>query len=179
MEKVVLIGAGGHARVVLDAALYGKDLEVVGFLDDGDIDEILGVKKLGNISSIENFKEYKFHIAIGNNSFRKELAEKIGVENLISIVHPSSIISRDAEIMNGAYIGANTVINSRAFIGNGVIVNTASIVEHDSVLEDYSHLSYKVLLGSSVLVSEGVYLEMGSIVKRGIKVEREEDEKVF
>ena len=173
MEKVILIGAGGHARVVSDAALHDKDLEIVGFLDDGDIDEILGVKKLGNISSIEKFKKYKFHIAIGNNSFRKELAEKIGVENLISIVHPSAIISRDAEIMNGAYIGANTVINSKAFIGNGVIVNTASIVEHDSVLEDYSHLSYKVLLGSSVSVEKSIYIEMGSVVGRGIKVERD------
>lgn len=173
MEKVVIIGAGGHGRVVIDAALSDLNLEVIGFLDDGDTEDILGVPKIGKISDIENLKEYKFHIAIGNNKFRKELSEKIGIENLISIIHLSAYIARDVEMGKGCYIGANSVINARSRLGNSTIVNTGSIVEHDCVLKDYSHLSYRVLLGSGVTIKEGVYIEMGEIVKRGIIVERD------
>ncbi|MGL4954480.1 MAG: acetyltransferase [Cetobacterium sp.] len=173
MEKVILIGAGGHSRVVLDAALYDENIEITGFLDDGDIDEILGVKKLGNISEIERFKDCKFHIAIGNNLFRKELAEKVGFENLITIVHPTAVISRDVQIGKGCYIGANVVINSKAIVEDIVIVNTRSVVEHDCILKEASHLSYGVLLGSSVSVEKSIYIEMGSVVGRGIKVERD------
>ncbi|MGL5579115.1 MAG: acetyltransferase [Fusobacteriaceae bacterium] len=173
MEKVILIGAGGHARVLLDAALHDKNIEIVGFLDDGDIDEILGVKKLGNTSEIEKFRNYKFHIAIGNNSLREQLGAEIGPEKLVTIVHPTAYISRDVQIGRGCYIGANAVINSKAILEDMVIVNTKSVVEHDCILKKVAHLSYGVLLGSSVRVDEKVYIEMGSVVQRGIKVERD------
>ena len=173
MEKVIIIGAGGHARVVADAAFSNSTIEIIGFLDDGDIDNILGVSKLGKISDIEKFREYKFHIALGNNRLRKELSEKIGVENLITIVHPNAYLSKDLKIGNGCYIGANVVMNSKSQLGNSVIVNTGSIVEHDCILENYSHLSYGVLLGSGVTVKEEVYVDMGEVIKRGITVERD------
>lgn len=173
MEKVIIIGAGGHGRVVIDAALWNPNLEVIGFLDDGNVEDILGISKLGKISDIEKFKEFKFHIAIGNNSLRKELTEKIKVENLITITHPTTYICRDAEVGKGCFIGANTIVNSKSKLENSVIVNTGSIVEHDCILESYSHLSYGVLLGSGVTIKEKVYIEMGEIVKRGLIVERD------
>lgn len=173
MEKVIIVGAGGHGRVVIDTALSNLNLEIIGFLDDGDIESFLGVSKLGKISDIENFKKNKFHIAIGNNSLRKELSQKIGIENLITIMHPNAYISRDVEIGKGCFIGANVVINSKSRLGNSVIVNTGSIVEHDCVLEDYSHLSYRSLLGSGITVKEEIYIEMGEIIKRGEIVERD------
>lgn len=173
MEKVIIIGAGGHARVVVDAILSNSNIEIMGFLDDGDIDDILGVSKLGKILDIEKFREYKFHIAIGNNDLRKGLSEKIRVENLITIVHPKAYLSKDLKVGNGCYIGANVVINSKGQLGNSVIVNTGSIVEHDCILENYSHLSYGVLLGSGVTVKEEVYVEMGEVIKRRITVERD------
>lgn len=173
MEKVIIIGAGGHGRVVIDVALWNPNLEVIGFLDDGNVEDILGISKLGKISDIEKFKELKFHIAIGNNSLRKKLSKKIGVENLITIVHPTAYICRDVEVGKGCFIGANTVINSKSRLENSVIVNTGSIVEHDCILESYSHLSYGVLLGSGVTIKEKVYIDMGEIVKRGLIVERD------
>ena len=173
MEKIIIIGAGGHGRVVIDAALSNPDLEVIGFLDDGDIEDVLGVSRIGKISDMEKFKEFKFHIAIGNNILRKELSEKIKVENLITIVHPTAYISRDVEMGKGCFIGANVVLNSKSRLENSVIVNTGSIIEHDSILENYSHLSYGVLLGSKVTIKEDVYIEMGEIIKRGLIVERD------
>ena len=173
MEKVIIIGAGGHGRVVIDTALWNPNLEVIGFLDDGNVEDILGISKLGKISDIEKFKEFKFHIAIGKNSLRKELTEKIKAENLVTIIHPTTYICRDAEVGKGCFIGANTIINSKSKLGNSVIVNTGSIVEHDCILENSSHLSYGVLLGSGVTIKKEVYVEMGEIVKRGLIVERD------
>lgn len=173
MEKVILIGAGGHGRVVIDSALCNPNLEIIGFLDDGNVEDILGISKLGKISGIEKFKEFKFHIAIGNNSLRKKLSKKIGVENLITIIHPTAYICRDVEVGKGCFIGANVVINSKSRLGNSIIVNTSSIVEHDCILENYSHLSYGVLLGSGVTIKEQVYIDMGEVVKRGLIIERD------
>lgn len=173
MEKVIIIGAGGHGRVVIDAALCNPNLEVIGFLDDGNVEDILGISKVGKISDIEKFKEFKFHIVIGNNSLRKELTEKIKEENLVTIIHPTTYICRDAEVGKGCFIGANTVINSKSRLGNSIIVNTSSIVEHDCILENYSHLSYGVLLGSGVTIKEQVYIDMGEVVKRGLIIERD------
>ncbi|MGL4787648.1 MAG: hypothetical protein ACRC2Q_12335, partial [Cetobacterium sp.] len=112
-------------------------------------------------------------IAIGNNSLRKELTEKIKVENLITIIHPTAYMCRDVEIGKGCFIGANTVVNSKSRLENSVIVNTGSIVEHDCILENCSHLSYGVLLGSGITIKKEVYVEMGERVKRGITVERD------
>lgn len=172
MEKIIIVGAGGHGRVVIDAALSNSQLEIIGFLDDGEVEIILGIVKLGKISDIEKFKKYKFHIAIGNNNFRERLSNEIGVESLITIVHPTAYISRDSEIGRGCYIGAGSIINSKSKLGNNVIVNTGSIVEHDCVLEDCSHLSYRVLLGSGTIIKETVYIEMGEIIKREKIIER-------
>lgn len=173
MEKVIIIGAGGHGRVVIDSTLCNPNLEVIGFLDDMDTENILGVPRLGKISDIEKFKEFKFHIAIGDNSFRKELSEKVKVENLLTIIHPTAYICSDIKMGKGCFIGANVVINSKSRLGNSIIVNTSSIVEHDCTLENYSHLSYGVLLGSGVTIKEEVYIDMGEVVKRGLTIERD------
>ncbi|MGL4800925.1 MAG: hypothetical protein ACRC18_01550 [Cetobacterium sp.] len=173
MEKVIIIGAGGHGRVVIDVALCNPNLEVIGFLDDGNIEDILDVPRLGKILDIENFKEFKFHIAIGNNSLRKELTEKIKAENLITIIHSTTYICRDVEVGKGCFIGANTIINSKSKLENSVIINTGSIIEHDCILENYSYLSYGALLGSGVTIKEKVYIDMGEVVKRGLIIERD------
>lgn len=167
MDEIIIIGAGGHARVVIDAALTNKNIKIVGFLDDGDIENILGIQKLGNVSEIENFKNFKFHIAFGNNEIREKLSEKIGEEKLVTIVHPKAYLSQDIILGNGCYIGANVVINSKTILEDLVIVNTGSIIEHDCILRKSSHISYGVLVGSSVEISEKIYVDMGRIIKRG------------
>lgn len=173
MEKVIIIGVGGHGRVVIDASFRNLDIEFIGFLDDGDENEVLGLKKLGSIGDIEKFRNYKFHIAIGNNNLRKELGERIGRENLITLVHPTAYLSKDVVIGKGCYIGANVVINSKSIIEDLVIVNTGSIVEHDCILKNCAHLSYGVLLGSFAKIEKSIYIEMGKIIKRGEVVKEE------
>lgn len=172
MEEVILIGAGGHGKVVLDAILSNPErkIKVIGFLDDGNIEEIAGLKKIGNISEWKKYKDKKFHIAIGNNSFREGLAKEIGEERLITVVHKSAYISSMSKVGKGSYIGAMVVINPGSKIGKCSIINTGSIVEHDCEIGDYTHLSYRVLVGSESNVSARTMIDMGRVLERKSKI---------
>lgn len=172
MTEVILIGAGGHGKVVLDAVLSNQnsDIKIIGFLDDGDVSEIYRMKKLGNIKDFGNYKDKKFHIAIGNNKFREKIAKELGEENLISIIHKTAYVSSMSKIGNGTYIGAMAVINSECEIGKGCIINTGTIVEHNSYIGDYSHLSYRVLIGSESKISSGTMIDMGRIIERNNEI---------
>lgn len=168
MKEIILIGAGGHGRVVLDTILSNPkaNIKVIGFLDDGDIEEIAGIKKIGNISEWKKYKDKKFHIAIGNNSFREKLAKEIGEERLITIVHKTAYVSNMSEIRKGNYIGAMVIVNPKSKIGKCSTINTGSIVEHDCEIGDYAHLSYRVLVGSESKISAMTMIDMGRILER-------------
>lgn len=168
MEEVVLIGAGGHGKVVLDAILSNPqvNIKVIGFLDDGNIEEIAGIKKIGNIFEWKEYKDKKFHIAIGNNSFREKLAKEIGKERLLTVVHKTAYISSMSKVKEGSYIGAMVVINPGSKIGRCSIINTGSIVEHDCEIGDYTHLSYRVLVGSESKISARTMIDMGRVLER-------------
>ena len=168
MVEVIVIGAGGHGKVVVDAILSNPEsnVKIIGFLDDGDIEEIAGIKKLGNISEWKKYQDKRFHIAIGNNEFREKLAKEIGEEKLITIVHKTAYVSSMSEIGVGSYIGAMVVINSETKIGKACIVNTGSIVEHNCEIGDYAHLSYRVLVGSESKISTKTMLDMGKVLER-------------
>lgn len=172
MKEIILIGIGGHGKVVLDAILSNPDinLKVIGFLDDGNTKEIIGIKKLGKVCDWRNYKDKKFHIAIGNNKLRKKIAKDLGEENLISIIHKTSYISSMSKIGNGSYIGAMTVINPECEIGKGCIINTGTIIEHNTTIGDYSHLSYRVLIGSKSNISFETMIDMGKIIERNSKL---------
>ena len=172
MIETILIGMGGHGKVVLDAVISNpnSDIKIIGFLDDGDIQEVYGVKKLGNVKDFINYKDKKFHIAIGNNKFREKIAKELGEEKLISIVHKTAYVSSMSKIENGAYIGAMAVINPECKIGKCCIINTGTIIEHNSFIGDYSHLSYRVLVGSESNISSEIMIEMGKILERNSKL---------
>lgn len=163
MDKLVIIGGGGHCKVVTEAT---QNYKVVGFLDDKESKE-----RLGPISDWKKFKDtHVFHIAIGNNSVREKLGKEI---KTVSIIHSTAYVSPSAKIEEGSFIGINTVINSNVKIGKNCIINTGSIIEHDTKIDDYSHISYRVLIGSNVWIGKKVFLDMNKIVERGTKIDEE------
>ena len=172
MIETILIGAGGHGKVVLDAVLSNPsaNIKIIGFLDDSRIEEIKEIKKLGNIKDYIKYKDKKFHIAIGNNGFREKVSKEIGEDNLVTIIHKTAYASSMSNIGNGSYIGAMAVINPQCKIGKGCIINTGTIVEHDCHIGDYSHLSYRVLVGSESKISSKAMIDMGKILERNSNV---------
>src|SRR5690625_603960 len=145
MAKLILIGAGGHSKVIRDIISEMNNIELYALLDDSfkGIYEIDGVIQ-SNTNFIETIDrdEYVYCIAIGNNVIRKTLFEKfqIPVERYAKLIHPSAIVSHSAKIGYGTVVMPNVVVNADSVIGNHCILNTGSVVEHDNKLEDFTHI---------------------------------------
>lgn len=174
-KKVVIIGAGGHAKVIADIVIKAQDI-LLGFLDDnlekgkkiicdyyvlGEIQEALKLQKQD-----ENIE---FFIAIGNNEIRKEISNKYKL-NYYTAIHPNAQIGLDTTIGEGTAIMANACINSSAKIGKHCIINTGAIIEHDNLIEDFVHISPNAALGGTVKIGENTHVGIGSAIKNNINV---------
>lgn len=174
-KKVVIIGAGGHAKVIADIIEKSGD-EIVGFLDDNKeigttiINEYKVIGDLNNRFTMAVTKEnLEFIIAIGDNKKREEISHSPNLK-FYTAIHPSAQIGLDVEIQEGTVIMANACINSSAKIGKHCIINTGAIIEHDNIIEDFVHISPNVALGGTVKIGESTHVGIGSIVKNNITI---------
>lgn len=176
MKDLWIIGAGGHAKVVISAALSSGEYRVVGCLDDsfGEQNRVVeGVSVVGDISreSIARFSVEHAVIAIGSNVVRRAIAECLdGAVQWQSIVHRTAWIAPSATLGEGSVVMAHAVVQSGAMISNHVILNTASTVDHDCTLEDYVHLGPGANLAGSIALRQGVFVGIGASVVPGIEV---------
>lgn len=174
-QKVVVIGAGGHAKVVADIVIKNKDI-LLGFLDDNInlnvniVDEYSILGKIEECIKIhEKDEKIKFVIAIGNNITRSEIAQKYMLP-YYNAIHPTATIGMNVEIKEGTVVMAHTSINSNAKIGKHCIINTGSIVEHDNIISDFVHISPKVALGGTVRVGEKTHIGIGATIRNNINI---------
>lgn len=170
MNRLVIVGAGGHGKVIADIALKNGYTKIC-FVDDNVIGDVIGLSVIGKISDVESLNDGKtdFVVGIGNNAVRKTIAEMYNV-NWVSIVHPSAQIAFNTEIGKGTVVMANAVVNVCATIGKHCIVNSGAVVEHDNVIEDYVHISPRVALGGTVHIGRMTHVGLGAIVKNNIEV---------
>jgi sugar O-acyltransferase (sialic acid O-acetyltransferase NeuD family) len=181
--KVIGLGAGGHARVLIEILTAMGAIEIVGLLEvDSRLwkTKQLGIPVLGSDELLPKLFEDGIRQAfigvgsIGESSLRRNLfakARHLGFE-VIPCIHPNAVISPSAMVGEGPNIMAGAVINSCARIGVNVIVNTGAIVEHDCVLGDHSHVGPGARLGSAVTVSEGAHIGMGASVRQCVRIGR-------
>ena len=186
MEKLLLVGAGGFGRVVLEhaSALYD-----CAFLDDGDSKTIDGVPVIGSTADMEKiYGEYKLLlVTIGNNKLRERIykeAASIGY-TFLNIIHPSAYVSPRAHIGSGCVILNNAVIQNNATCGDGCILNPGVELHHDStigsncliytnsVVRSLTHVGDRVWIGSSVTVSTGASIPDDGKVEDGAVVHKE------
>ncbi len=168
MEKVVLVGAGGHAKVVLDS-LEQANTPVAGVFDSNLRESFLGYPYLGNNDDFMAAGITTFIIAIGNNKVRKNIAKETSPTK-VNAIHPQSFVSPRAQLGVGNMIMANTTINAHCIIGNHCIINTNASVDHDCQLEDFVHISPQAGLGGNVKVGEGTHIGIGAQVIQNIKI---------
>lgn len=174
-KKVIIIGAGGHARVIADIIKKSND-EIIGFLDDNV--EIQGrtifddKKVLGDTSekSVKKYSDCYFIIGIGSNRIRRIISEKYSNIKWYTAIHPSSIIGSDVSIKEGTAVMAGTVINTGTVVGKHCIVNTCSSLDHDNILEDYVHISPGSHLAGTVRISEGTWICAGVTIINNITI---------
>lgn len=170
-KKVIIIGAGGHAKVIADIVEKSKD-KVLGFLDDNLAINTIIIKKkdikvLGKVKECIKFvnenPDIEFIIGIGNNKKRKDIANQNKL-NYYTAINPSSQIAVDVDIGRGTVIMANACINTSTKIGEHCIVNTGAIVEHDNKINDYVHISPNATLCGTVEVGELTHIGAGAII---------------
>lgn len=173
-DKLIIIGASGHGKVVADIAIKMNKWQSIAFLDDDEsIKTSMGLKVIGKTADAFTYKEEAdLFVAIGSNSKREKIQEKLIKEglNVVSLIHPSVVIGTDVEIGIGSVVMAGVVINSSSRIGKGCIINTSSSLDHDSVVEDYVHVSPGVNIAGTVKVGKGSWLGIGSVVSNNVNI---------
>ena len=170
MNRLIIIGAGGHGKVIADAALKNGYTNIC-YIDDHATGDVMGFPIIGTSADIERLNDgiADFIIGIGNNAVRKAIVEEYNV-NWVSIVHPSAQIAFNAEIGKGTAIMANAVVNVCAKVGEHCIINTGAIVEHDNVIENYAHISPNVALGGTVRIGSLTHVGIGATVKNNTEI---------
>jgi len=179
-HKILLIGSGGHCKVILDTFIRTNEFKVAGIIDRNERvgGEVFGVPVIGVDRDLRRlFKsgiKYCFISigSVGNPRLRVKLyniAKMIGFEfpNLIS---PDAIVSSHAILGEGNFIAPGAVINARTRIGNNCIINTGAIVEHDCVIGDFAHISPGAVLSGSVDIGNGSHIGSGSVVIHNISI---------
>ena len=170
MNRLIIIGAGGHGKVVADNALKNGYTDIC-FVDDHSTGECMGFPIVGTSTDIQALNDGKtdFIIGIGNNAVRRKIAEAFNV-NWVTLIHPSAQIAACVSVGKGTAVMAGAVINACATVGDHCIINTRAVIEHDNVIEDYVHISPNAALGGTVRVGEQTHVGIGATVKNNIDI---------
>ena len=170
-DAVIVIGAGGHAKVVI-STLVAAGYRVLTAYDD-DVSKwgkaILGVPISGPIRRLERETNVGAVIAIGENHVRKSIAESFSLD-WVSISHPCAYVHPSVHLGSGSVVFAGAVIQPEARIGDHVIVNTGATIDHDCRIGDYAHLGPGVHLSGGVEIREGTLLGIASAVLPGLRI---------
>ncbi|PEJ58459.1 acetyltransferase [Bacillus sp. AFS002410] len=172
--RVIIIGDGGHSKVIQEM-LFLLNHEITAILDDKYEEEVLekGIVH-APLSALKRKlnDNTKVVIGIGDNNSRKQISEliNISIENYLSVIHPSAVVSSSAIIGNGTVIMPKAVINANAKIGVHCIINTGAIIEHDNTISDYTHVSPNATLTGNVSLGKGVHVGASATVIPGIKI---------
>lgn len=168
-----VIGAGGHAKVVIDTFInIGLPMPML-FDDEAhkDAATVLGLRINAPLPDLSELP-LKGHVAIGDNSARKKIGKMLvdSGKELLTLVNTKAYVSSLAELGAGSLVAAGAIIGPGARIGDGVIVNHAAIIDHDCTVGDYSHIAPNVTLGGNVSVGAGVLVGSGAVVLKGINI---------
>jgi len=168
LVELIIIGMGGHGKVVADIARL-NGYKILGYLGDN---EPVGVNRelyLGRIETLPTWVKdgISFVIAVGNNLVRKSIAEKYEGLNLdyVKLIHPASIIGSKVEILSGTVVMPGAIINADTKIGRHVIINTSAVVDHDCVVGNFAHIAQGAVLAGGVVVESCGHVEVGVKVR--------------
>ncbi len=172
-KGLVIIGAGGHAKVVASTAL-ASGVPVRGFLDDNPA---LVNKKIGHYAVLGEIAQLGFKnftavvFGLGNNHLRKNLALQYQQSSQWPVlIHPHAYVHPSAKLGQGTVVFAGAIIQPDVEIGEHCIINTGATVDHDCRIGSYSHLAPGVHLAGTVTLGEGVFLGIGSVVIPEIQI---------
>ena len=176
MKKLLILGAGGHAKVVRETAIETGQFNSFYYLDD---DLGLNKKNLNIVGQLKDIfldnirnKFSNAFIAIGNSNKRESMFNKLTKAGYLlpKLIHPTSWVSKSASISDGTLILANSTIQANVKIGSSVIINNNCSIDHDCLIEDATHICPGVNLAGNIQVGKRAWIGIGSTVIQNIKI---------
>ena len=191
MNKIILIGGGGHCKSVIDVIEQEARFEIAGIIDKPELlgSKILGYSVIGNDFDLESLaKKYKNAlITVGQI---KSVLVRVKLYDLVintgfilpSIISPSAYISKHSKIGNGTVVMGNAIVNANSSVGDNCIINSKALVEHDCKISDHCHISTnatinggvkigsKSFIGSNVTTKNNIIINENSFIKAGTLV---------
>ena len=167
--RLLVVGAGGHAKIVIDTA-RAAGIDVVGVVGrEGDPDSLLGLPVSANRDA---FDADSFIVAIGDNATRSQYFAEYLARGLspATVIHPSVVLADSAVIGEGSLVVAGVVVNLDAAIGRNSILNTGCTIDHDCVLGDHVHIGPGVNLCGAVTVGAGALVGVGACAIPGSRI---------
>lgn len=180
MERIILIGSGGHAGSIADCIMQSKQYEIAGYIERADVKGTgaLGLPVLGTDSDLKEVYDSGIHTAfvtigyMGEGNVRERIYDRlrqIGYR-IPTIIDPSAILAAHVQIGEGTFIGKRAVINSGSRIGRMCIVNTGAIVEHDNEIGDFSHIAVGSVLCGNVKTGKRTLIGANAVVIQGVSI---------
>lgn len=164
-DSLMIFGAGGHGRVVADAALLEGRWAAV-FASDRNASschgELLPGVPLRQVDA--SSPNIGVHIAIGNNRARQQEASASGLDRLVSVIHPAATVSPFSDVGRGCFVAAGAIVGPAAHVGAGVIINHGAVVDHDVEVGAFSHIAPNAALGGHVKTGQRVLVGAGAVV---------------
>jgi len=175
--RIVILGGGGHARVLADCLLE-QDAMVIGYSAPGDEGELLpGIPYLGPDSCLREFPANELRLvngvgSVGHNSLRRGLFERYSALGFrfLAVRHPAAVVSKRLSQGAGCQFLPGATVNSGTRLGDNVIVNSRALVEHDCKVGDHVHIASGAVLCGGCRVGENVHIGAGSVVIQGIEI---------
>ena len=168
MKNLIIIGAGGYAKSVLDSVDH-MNFRMIGFIDDikpkGTMHQ--GYPVLGDtLDCLDHPEECVYFVAIGNNRQRKVWYDKLKACNLslINVIDKSALVSRAATLGEGCFIGKLAILNRGSAVGDNCVINTRALVEHGCQIKSHVNISTNATLNGDVVCEDGSFVGSGSVV---------------
>lgn len=179
MEKIVLVGAGGHCKVIIDLIRSTRKYEIVGITDSKCIGhKLLDVPIIGNdevLSQVYKGGVKNAFVALGalnNMGIRDEIyynLKKIGYDIPV-LIHNKAIVSSSAKLKEGACVMAGAVVNAGSEVGQNCIINTGAIIEHDCIIGRNTHISPRACLSGGVKIGNTSHIGVGAAIIQGVSI---------
>lgn len=174
-RKHIICGYSGHAYVVLES-VRKTDMTIEGYLDKKESEmnpyylEYFGHEN--DKRFYELISQYNFILGVGDNQIRREIYSVLDSNGakIISVTHPSAILSDTAIMGDGTFVSAGVIVNAQVTVGVGTILNTSCVIEHGCKIGNFSHIAPGAVLAGDVTVGENAFIGANSVVIEGVKI---------
>ena len=178
-KPILIIGAGGHAKVLIDALLQ-QNADILGIVDrniQNVGEKVLGIKVLGDDTYVLKYSPQEIYLVNGIGSIGPMQARKHVYDlfhqkgySFMTVIHPSAIIGREVKLAEGVQVMAGAVIQTGCVIGINTIVNTRAVVDHECVLGNHSHIAPGAVLSGSIKIGDCTHIGTGAVIIQGKSV---------